>query len=224
MKVVTIGDIHGSTTWENVDPNTYDKIIFVGDYVDSWNMTNQEELENLKNIIDLKKELPQKVELLIGNHDFQYMFDNPREYRCSGYRPLGAIEYGEVFRDNKNLFKFAYAYDDNLWTHAGLTKGYMRSRDIKGTAREVAHQLNELRPRDLWVVGRSRGGWYEHGSIIWADHKEVVRSPAPYNQVYGHTQHEAPITKQVIVDNKIITLVNVDCIPEQKDKFYVLDL
>src|SRR3990172_8977517 len=72
FKVLSIGDIHGRIEWiiptfgsvsrfndwlEKGDPsliyplNKYDKIIFVGDYTDSFTLSNLEILHNLKNII-----------------------------------------------------------------------------------------------------------------------------------------------------------------------------
>ena len=36
IKILTIGDIHGKSVWNEIIPENYDKIIFVGDYVDSF--------------------------------------------------------------------------------------------------------------------------------------------------------------------------------------------
>ena len=68
MRICAIGDIHGRNDWEKVDPNKYDKIIFVGDYVDSFDIPTGEILKNLENIIAFKKEYYDKVILLLGNH------------------------------------------------------------------------------------------------------------------------------------------------------------
>jgi predicted phosphodiesterase len=34
MKWITIGDIHGRDNWKSIDITQYDKVIFMGDYVD----------------------------------------------------------------------------------------------------------------------------------------------------------------------------------------------
>ena len=69
MKTISIGDIHGRDIWKNVNPSKYDKIIFVGDYVDSFTISNTTILNNLLDIIEFKKSFKNKVILLLGNHD-----------------------------------------------------------------------------------------------------------------------------------------------------------
>ena len=101
-KILTLGDIHGRDKWmfhthgsphefnhwmtmvENGVPadaeefwnempyTQYDQIVFVGDYVDSYDLSNVLILDNLKKILLFKKALPDKVVLLLGNHDIQY--------------------------------------------------------------------------------------------------------------------------------------------------------
>ena len=83
MKTVTIGDIHGRCDWKKVNPADYDIIIFLGDYVDSYTIEDQAMLDNLAEIVALKKRFPQKVKLLLGNHENSYLF---RQYRTTGYR------------------------------------------------------------------------------------------------------------------------------------------
>ena len=55
MKTVTIGDIHGKPDWKKVNPADYDIIIFLGDYVDSNTIEDEEMLDNLAEIVALKK-------------------------------------------------------------------------------------------------------------------------------------------------------------------------
>jgi predicted MPP superfamily phosphohydrolase len=85
MKHIAIGDLHGRDTWQQVNTKLYDKVIFLGDYVDSHTLSDLVILENLKKIIALKKRPPEKVVLLLGNHDAHYLH-YPR-FECSGFRP-----------------------------------------------------------------------------------------------------------------------------------------
>ena len=78
MKIAIIGDLHGKNCWKKLlkdKIDSLDKIIFMGDYSDdSWiTFTDKEIVDNLKEVIDFKKKYNKKVELLIGNHDFQYI-------------------------------------------------------------------------------------------------------------------------------------------------------
>lgn len=62
MKILTIGDIHGYPTvfkhWKIEDFQDFDYIIFVGDYVDDFILSDSEIYENLVKIINLKKRTP----------------------------------------------------------------------------------------------------------------------------------------------------------------------
>ena len=35
MKLITIGDLHGSLVWKQINPGNWDRMVFMGDYVDS---------------------------------------------------------------------------------------------------------------------------------------------------------------------------------------------
>ena len=97
MRIVTISDLHGKDVWQQINPKIYDKLIFLGDYVDApyrkitdvaqidgmnnkvlvheeHGRTNAEILYNLTKIIELKDEYPSKVVLLLGNHDVPYIY------------------------------------------------------------------------------------------------------------------------------------------------------
>lgn len=67
------GDIHGRKFWkkpcENIEP--YDKVIFLGDYLDPYGFEGisiEECIPNFKEILELKKNNMDKVVLLLGNH------------------------------------------------------------------------------------------------------------------------------------------------------------
>jgi metallophosphoesterase superfamily enzyme len=72
MKLLAIGDIHGRDVWKDINFLAFDKVVFVGDYVDSYIRSDWQVYQNLKEIIDLKKQNFDKVVLLLGNHDIHY--------------------------------------------------------------------------------------------------------------------------------------------------------
>jgi 3',5'-cyclic AMP phosphodiesterase CpdA len=108
MKHIAIGDIHGRDTWQQVNTKLYDKVIFLGDYVDSHTLSDLAILENFKKIIALKKRRPEKVVLLLGNHDAHYLHYPSFQY--SGFRPTMQRELTMLFRKNADLFQIAYRY------------------------------------------------------------------------------------------------------------------
>jgi len=118
MKHLVIGDLHGKDVWEEVDISSYDKIVFVGDYVDHWTLPDRFIYQNLQNVIELKRENFEKVELLLGNHDVQYL--HYPHYLCSGFRPTMQRSLSFLFNENRDLFKVAYQRENFIISHAGI--------------------------------------------------------------------------------------------------------
>ena len=73
MRIVLIGDIHGRTNWKEIifKEEKADKFIFFGDYFDPYdkNLTVNDVINNFNEILQFKIENPNKVILLIGNHE-----------------------------------------------------------------------------------------------------------------------------------------------------------
>jgi glutamate racemase len=71
---VVLGDVHGLTYWkEAVAKNPDCRYIFLGDYLDPYkNIAPKQLIDNLKEIIQLKKDRGDDVILLLGNHDLHY--------------------------------------------------------------------------------------------------------------------------------------------------------
>ena len=199
-RIGVIGDLHGKDVWKKIfdsRPNV-DKWIFIGDYVDSFTIDNHQMIENLNEIIYMKKTLGDKIELLLGNHDMQYMFYP--NYRCSGFRAELAETLRIIFQDEKRLFKIAHYEAGHLFTHAGISKPFMKQLLIGNPDRKnpavLAEDLNmaidssNLRNM-IMEVGVDRGGCMScHGGPLWADKFETrLNSGTPgTNQVVGHSR------------------------------------
>lgn len=240
MKILSIGDIHGRDLWKfythgssyeydlwrtsveaGADPTDYefwkeytyaqvDKIIFVGDYCDSFDKTNEQILENLKEIILFKKALGDKVVLLLGNHDIQYIVPNEI---CSGYRSEMKFDLEKLFNENMELFKMAHEEEGEdgskwLWTHAGVTSGWYEkdllrvfqsdrfrhkaiSDEFLSTERSVSEIINfafMLRLGTLWNVDSHSGGMDVWAGPVWVRPYILNYWPLEgYNQIMGHT-------------------------------------
>ena len=77
-KTIAIGDIHGRKNWKKiVEEHPDDRIVFLGDYCDPYDqMRNFDVLNNLLDIIELKKKRKDDIILLLGNHDMHYIYDD----------------------------------------------------------------------------------------------------------------------------------------------------
>lgn len=197
MKIVAIGDIHGRDCWNQIDISIYDKVIFIGDYVDG-HIDDNTVVINFKNILSLKHQHPEKIELLLGNHDIQYS-EFPK-YRCSGFNSNIQPIITDLFKSNKEKFSIAFQEKDWLFTHAGLTNGFFStifespSLDFKRQGKSIASSLNAMHcdPKEqmkLHTVSIHRGGTSRFGGVTWADFRETSEDYlVGYHQVVGHTR------------------------------------
>ena len=216
MKHLIIGDLHGKDIWEEVDISSYDKIVFVGDYVDHWTLPDRFIYQNLRNIIELKRQNFENVELLLGNHDIQYL--HYPHYLCSGFRPSMQRSLSFLFNENRDLFKVAYQRENFIISHAGITnkwyKDFKELRLIQQIADEqdtVADLINKAEnTSQRWILhqtGSSRGG-EGPGGITWADRKELIADMLDgYHQIVGHTVIPKPeVVKEI---DKSATFIDV---------------
>jgi predicted MPP superfamily phosphohydrolase len=222
LRTISIGDIHGVDYWNQINPELYDKIIFLGDYVDSFNIKDEDILNNLLNIIQFKKDNIDKVVLLWGNHDCQYAFNNG-DYMCSGFRQQMFDTLNKIFNDNFDLFQMSYEINDTIWTHAGIHQGWYNQRFLNFAMdfpkEKLSGQLNiafKLVHNPLFDVGHMRGGDYNVGGPLWCDTTELNNKPLKtMNQVVGHNRKNE--IYKIYKHNKEI--VYTDCL-QNRIQFY----
>ena len=78
-KILFIGDVHGRDGWidiANEALRNFRHVVFLGDYVDSFHLRPVIIKHNLEAIIGFKIQNPDKVTLLLGNHDWAYIYDS----------------------------------------------------------------------------------------------------------------------------------------------------
>lgn len=136
-KVLFIGDIHGRTDWIKYATEALKgghEVVFMGDYVDSFDHKGYDIEQNLLRIIAFKKKADNrknfltKVTLLLGNHDYSYLAGK----YCSGKNSVWSHRYKEIFDQNWDLFDLAWGYTEpitqkyTLASHAGITESYWR--------------------------------------------------------------------------------------------------
>ncbi len=215
MKHIVVGDLHGKNCWKQIDVSAYDRVVFLGDYVDHWTHTNTEILSNLEEIIAFKRQYPDKVILLLGNHDVQYLYFP--YFRCTGFRPLMQPDLTDLFHRNRELFQVAYQQGNHLFTHAGVTNDWyddllslLATSRLKISTDRIADLLNKVDQTAsrsiLHTVGEERGG-IGNGGITWADKKETTADMLTgYHQVVGHT----PVPHVETIGNKDSSVTYVD--------------
>lgn len=214
-KILVIGDVHGRRDWKySVDKlrGQYDKIVFLGDYVDSFFIPDGEIINNLEEIIKFKSENIENTTLLWGNHETQLDYINGCPFNCSGFRRSYAPALKSIFKYNEHLFCAAKIIDDKLFTHAGITQKWAADNNL--TKENAERKINNMflrRDSALWSISQYRGGYDYTGSPFWADWEELIEDPwGEFQQHVGHTQ----------VSNflKVKNCYNHDFIPEDTYK------
>ncbi len=196
--MLVFGDIHEKQVWNPILSSTdgYDKVVFEGDYVDSFEK-NPNAVQNLQSIISLKKEFGDKVVLLWGNHDMQYLYVDDARYRCSGFQQDKAFAFHQIFKENKQLFQYAYQEKNYLFTHAGVTKKFLdylikHNKDVLECSINIADFLNLVGTTKNEIMfnmcGVERNGKDICSGLLWTGKEELKKDTLHYfNQVVGHT-------------------------------------
>lgn len=208
MKTTIISDLHGRSDWKLiVDKENPDRVIFLGDYFDSFDISGIEQIHNFKEIVEYKETSGKEVIMLIGNHDHHY-FSSIGNTGTSGYQSGIAPNITQVLEDNKHHLQMAYRMDEFLFTHAGVSQVFMDNTLGFGgwNPDNVAEDLNEL-----WKYKPNAfcySGFYDpYGdevtqTPIWIRPKSLMRAGKmdkklykKYIQVVGHTVQSQIDTK-----------------------------
>lgn len=203
MKILIIPDVHGTHQWEKAKDyvNKVDRIVFLGDYVDSWDNQWPDQGDNLRNIIKFARE-NDNVDLLIGNHDWSYITPTDDGIYTSGHQ-INAEEIKEIIMTGMDLFKVAVKYDDWVISHAGFTKQWVNYFcNIKQfypnqtTSEELIFRVNEsmrkLDPNvavilDWYGVFDGAGDEPTQGPL-WVRPNSLLSNAYFKHQLVGHTE------------------------------------
>ena len=203
MRTLCIGDIHGRSNWKLAihQEEPVDRVIFIGDYFDSFIISGLEQIHNFKEIVHYKKTNPQvEVIMLLGNHDMSY-YPGFTDTAISGYQHRMAPSIQQVVEENKEHLQMAYGFREYLFTHAGVSPSFMdREFGVDNWSKEsIVVDLNELlryRPSAFEFNGVDGSGdntyqtpiWIRPRSLMSINKKHEKGLKKDYIQIVGHTQ------------------------------------
>ena len=202
MKTLILGDIHGRSDWKlAIRQEQPDRVIFIGDYFDSFEISGVEQIDNFKEIIEYKESFNgTEVVLLIGNHDHHY-FPEIGYTGTSGYQAGVGHSITQVIDENRHHLQMAYGFGDYLFTHAGVSPVFMDQVFGKDDWSEesVVVDLNELfryKPRAFNFNGLESSGDSTTQTPIWIRPRALMQAnkahdkglKKDYIQIVGHTQ------------------------------------
>jgi hypothetical protein len=201
MKTIVLGDTHGRNIWkEIVFQEKADRVIFIGDYFDSFDIGPAEQMFNFREIIDFKEKGECEVILLIGNHDFHYF---PGGETYSGYKAGVAPAIRQMLQENNHHLQMCYQLDNVLFTHAGIGSDWLvyqnhyESFTDQGTVTNIADFVNAIwkyQPNRFMFYGIDPYGNSKTQTPIWIRPQALMAGnrdtflKTDYIQVVGHTQ------------------------------------
>jgi predicted MPP superfamily phosphohydrolase len=201
MKTIVLGDTHGRSNWKlAIHQDKPDRVIFIGDYFDSFEISGVEQIANFKEIIKYKETNPQvEVVMLIGNHDHHY-FPEVGYTGTSGYQSRIAPSITQIIDENRYHLQMAYGFGDYLFTHAGVSPVFMDQvfGENDWSIENVVVDLNEMfryKPKIFDFNGFESSGdnttqtpiWIRPRSLVSANKKHPKGLKKDYIQVVGHT-------------------------------------
>jgi hypothetical protein len=201
MKTIVLGDTHGRSNWKlAVHQDKPDRVIFIGDYFDSFEISGVEQIANFKEIIKYKEDNPQvEVVMLIGNHDHHY-FPEVGYTGTSGYQSGIAPSITQVVDENRHHLQMAYGFGEYLFTHAGVSPVFMDQvfGENDWSIENVVVDLNEMfryKPKAFDFNGFESSGdnttqtpiWIRPRSLMSANKKHKKGLKKDYIQIVGHT-------------------------------------
>ncbi|MDR0758158.1 MAG: metallophosphoesterase [Tannerella sp.] len=215
-EILIVPDIHGRNFWEPA-LDFEGTVIFLGDYTDPYpheNFTQEDAYRGLLRIVDFKKKNPDRVTLLVGNHEMHYYNS---DYACGRFDshyfgPFNAILTG---KETAGLFQLCKQIDNYLFIHTGITKGWYDAHfdELSKLGNTLEEQMNNLFVSNMEAFHEAsiyRGGYHSAGSPLWADVSEFLDEPEHFSdtiiQIIGHTQlrDDEPLIKDNIrlLDNR----------------------
>jgi len=167
LKLLCVGDIH-TKKWiieevKKLIPK-YDAVVFVGDYADDWGGDGLESIETWHELYMLQQTFPDKVKMVLGNHDFIYVNRTPTLQ--SGYNTITQLAINSPANNYLRTWLLSlpitHEEDGIMFSHAGIAKGWEGTTEMS----------------DIW----------QDNSPIWVrpSFGEYVQMP----QVFGHTPSE----------------------------------
>ena len=181
MNAIILSDVHQKLNWKKImrSEGQFDKVFFVGDYFDHHGdaeVQGEAAVNNFLEIIEFKKQHPDKVFLCIGNHDLHYLegFES-----ISNFQPYNYDIFRKALEDNLEYLNIAYEYEGYIISHAGVSakwyEGCLKTAQNKnypheGTPLEVINgwfdlykkTLNEIKEMD------ANGVWNINEDPCWS--------------------------------------------------------
>lgn len=200
-QIIVIGDVHGTQYWKNHLNFEVYKHIFLGDYFDDWHNKwgSNDQIKNLEEIIEVKKQYPEQIDLLIGNHDMAYLQNRP----VGGTQVFKLVDIREFLMENLKYFDIAVEYNGVVFSHAGFSKTWMKNNKFT-TIEEVNQAFHKEQFRHFLFCGYDCYGDDITQGPTWIRPRALSTDKYFDKQVVGHTvlRDDIHFDNIEIIDNR----------------------
>lgn len=188
MRILVCGDIHckpeliqkatGATKW--------DKFVFLGDACDNWGATQEDNLNTLQAVKELKEKYGDKFVWLMGNHDWGY-YDST--ILMTGHIRRNEKIIHDFLVESKDLWELVHFDRQYIFSHAGLSADFVHFTE-NISFKDMKEIMGYENPVNM--VGRESGGYDPAPSFLWARPSEFAPLPDVLHnvQIVGHTPVE----------------------------------
>lgn len=216
MKTLVFGDIHGRTVWKDIVESEHpDRVIFLGDYFSSHeNISEEDQIQNYKDILEYKKSSGIEVIMLRGNHDMDACGYVWAECYPAFYNNfLYGTENRKEFLDNT---QWVFVQDDIIFSHAGISENWYQKLHVNSIS-----DINSLKPSELFGFCAGPDNPFDgHGDSIyqpctWIRPHALISSAVMGTHVIGHTGVFETVTcladRIKVEDDEDIKNLNIWC-------------
>lgn len=198
MKTLVFGDIHGRTIWRDIidkEKENLGRVIFLGDYVSTHeNISEEDQIKNLKDILDYKESCNIEVILLRGNHDMEAL-----GYSWAECYPV--FRRKDLFSKNNSELKNRFLTDtqwtfvdgDVIYSHAGISREWFSYLKKSHENIESIEDINQIEPCEDFGFSPGPDNIFDtygdsiHQTCTWIRPTALLRCAVDGTHVVGHT-------------------------------------
>ena len=197
MKTLLIGDIHGRTTWKGIiQKESPNRVVFFGDYFDSFDISGIDQIHNFNQIIEFKETTDIEVIMLVGNHDHHYLHIGET---YSGFQSALQHDIYFTLKRNTKYLQVVYLFDNILCSHAGISPIWLDETFGLWSKSTMVDDVNELYNYQPKKFNFSHKGFDPYGDSVeqgplWIRPRSLMKSnkgddgfKKNFIQVFGHT-------------------------------------
>jgi hypothetical protein len=219
---IVIGDLHGKIEIAEyfIKNKTHRNLIFIGDYVDSFDRSIEDQYELLEMVLDAAENI-EGIYALMGNHELSYLL--PERYQASGYKSVLAAKILHLHNRMWKTLKFWKIDNGFLISHAGFHPSFIGKVDYRLSEEDkliaIEEKIKEIPFENFFIIGSSRGGHYPVGGPLWLDWYDEFKNIQRIRQVVGHTARRKTGDNSGIMRRR--GSINIDCLDRKNEVLWI---